>query len=107
MFRRSINIPRHTSILGTLTLSQTPMSANATGFGEFTGTGARVYDDRLTDDQTIPDEFADRLPGVGVGDFADLVRVEPDFALPASDHGGCKTFLSAKIDPNANERKFG
>ena len=53
----------------------------------------------LSDDQAISDQFADRLTRVGIGDFVDFVRVEPDLALPAADHGGGQTLLSSKVDP--------
>jgi hypothetical protein len=58
-----------------------------------------VHGDGLADDEAILDELADGLAGVGVGDFADLVGVEPDLALSATDHGGREALLSAEVDP--------
>jgi hypothetical protein len=46
-----------------------------------------VHGDGLADDEAILDELADRLTGVGVGDLAGLVGVEPDLALSAADNG--------------------
>ena len=66
---------------------------------QFASTGAGVHCDGLADDETIADKLADRLAGVGVGDFVDFVGVEPDLALSAADHGGSKTLLSAEVDP--------
>ena len=36
---------------------------------------------RLLDHQTVLDQLPDVLPGVGVGDLVDLVRIEPDLKL--------------------------
>jgi hypothetical protein len=58
-----------------------------------------VHGDGLADDEAILDELADGLTGVGVGDFAGLVGVEPDLALSATDHGGREALLSAEVDP--------
>ena len=34
--------------------------------------------DWLLDNQTILDQLSDILPGVGIGDLVDLIRVKPD-----------------------------
>lgn len=58
-----------------------------------------MHGDWLADDEAIGNEFADGLTGVGVGDFAGLVGVEPNLALSAADDGSRQTFLSCKVDP--------
>ena len=58
-----------------------------------------MHGDGLADDEAIADEFADGLAGVCVGDLADLVGVEPDLALTASDDGRGKALLSSEVDP--------
>lgn len=93
-------IPGHTSILGTLPLTETTVSANSSGSGQGSGTGTGVCGHRLADDEAIGNELADGLAGVGVGDFVNLVRVEPDLALSAADNGRRKALLRAEIDPN-------
>ena len=75
------------------------MSANSSGGIQLPGAGTRVHGDGLADDEAILNELADRLTGVGVGDFAGLVGVEPDLALSATDHGGREALLSAEVDP--------
>ena len=75
------------------------MSAESSSGGQLPGAGTRVHGDGLADDEAILDELADGLAGVGVGDFADLVGVEPDLALSAADHGGREALLSAEVDP--------
>lgn len=75
------------------------MSANPPRSGELTGPSAAVHRDRLADNETIGDELANGLTGVGIGDFAHLIRVQPDLALSTTDHGGREAFLSSKIDP--------
>jgi len=53
-----------------------------------------VHGDLLADDEAIRDELADGLAGVGVGDFAGLIGIEPDLALSAADDGGREALLS-------------
>ena len=75
------------------------MSAIPSCFVEFPRPRARVHGHGLADDEAISDELADRLAGVGIGDFVDFVGIEPDLALSASDDGGREALLSAKIHP--------
>ena len=75
----------HTSIGGTLALTEASVATVTAGEVELTSTGSRVHGDGLLDDQAILDELADGLAGVGVGDFALLAGVEPDLALAAAD----------------------
>lgn len=58
-----------------------------------------MHGDGLADDEAILDELADGLAGVGVGNLAGLVGVEPDLALSATDHGGREALLCAEVDP--------
>lgn len=58
-----------------------------------------MHGDRLADDEAIGDKLADGLAGVGVRDFVDFVRVEPDLALTAAGDGGRKALLGAEVDP--------
>lgn len=99
IFPQSPNVPGHTGILGTLSLTETTVSADTTSGVQLTGTGARVHGDRLADDEAIADELADGLTGVGIGDLVDLVGVKPDLALATADHGGREALLGAKVDP--------
>ena len=92
-------VPWHTSVLGTLPLTETTVATNSSSGGQLPGAGTRVHGDGLADDEAIGDEFADGLAGVGVGDFAHFVGVEPDLALSATDHGGREALLSAEVDP--------
>lgn len=88
----------HTSVLGTLALTQTAVSADSAGGVELTGTGAGVHGDGLADDEAIADELADGLTGVGVGDLSHLIGIEPNLALAAAHHGGGEALLGAKVD---------
>lgn len=56
----------------------------------------------LSDDEAIGDELADALAGVGVGDFALLVGVEPDLALAAAGDRRGEALLSSQVDPEGN-----
>lgn len=95
----SPDIPRHSGVLGTLPLTETTVSANTTGGVQFTSTRAGVHGDGLADDEAIADQLANGLTGVGVGDFAHLIRVEPDLALAAADHGRREALLGTEVDP--------
>ena len=54
-----------------------------------------MHGDGLADDEAIADKLADCLTGVGVGNFVDLVGVEPDLALATANHGGGQALLSS------------
>jgi hypothetical protein len=101
--RGGVCIPGHTSVLGTLTLTQTAVSADSASSVELTGTGAGVHGDGLADDEAIADELADSLAGVGVGDLIHLIGIEPNLALAAAHHGGGEALLGAKVDPIKRE----
>ena len=40
---------------------------------------------RLLDDQTILDQLPDVLPGVGISDLTDLIRIQPDLGYNSVD----------------------
>ena len=75
------------------------MSTNSSRSGEGSGTGTGVHGDGLADNEAILDELADSLAGVGVGDFADFVGVEPNLALSAANNIGREALLGAEVDP--------
>jgi hypothetical protein len=58
-----------------------------------------VHSDGLADDEAILDELANRLAGVGVGNFVDFIGIEPDLALSAADDGRGEALLSPEVDP--------
>lgn len=101
MWRKSQgpNVPGHSGVLCTLSLTETPMSADSAGLCEFTSSRTRVHRDGLVDDQAIADEFSDGLAGVRGGDFVDLIGIKPDLAFTAADNGSGQALLSAKVDP--------
>lgn len=92
-------IPGHTSVLGTLALTEATVTTVAASLVELTGAGTGVHGDGLADDEAIADELADGLARVGVGDLAHLIGVEPNLALAAADHGGGEALLGGKVDP--------
>jgi len=53
----------------------------------------RVHDGWLFDDQTVAVVTSNIAAGVGKGDLADLIRVEPDLSLTAFENRGRKPFL--------------
>jgi hypothetical protein len=100
------NILGHTSVGSTLSLTETTVATITSGQVQLAGSGSGVHGDRLADDETIADELADGLAGVGVGDLADLVGVEPDLAFAAPDDGRGQALLSAEVDPAAEGDKL-
>lgn len=95
------NLLRHTGIGSTLALTVTSVATLSAGKVELASSGARVLGNRLADDETIGDELSDCLPGVGVGDLALLVGVEPDLALAAANDRRGQALLSSEIDPRS------
>ena len=91
--------PRHSSILGTLPLTEAPVPADLPRRIQLTGSRSRVHGHGLADDEAIADELADGLAGVGAGDFGDFTGVEPDLALAAADDRGSEPSLGAEVDP--------
>lgn len=57
----------------------------------------------FADDEAICNELADGLTGVGVGDLARLIGIEPDLALSAAYDGGRQTLLGSEVDPIVNQ----
>ena len=96
------NIPWHSCISCTLPFPKSPMSANPSSSGQLPRSCSRVHGNGFTDDEAITNEFADGLAGIGVGDFVHFVRIEPDLALAAANHGGCEALLRPEIDPVAH-----
>lgn len=58
-----------------------------------------MHGDGLSDDEAIGDELANRLAGVGVGDLADLIGIQPDLALAAAEDISREALLSSQVDP--------
>ena len=87
-------VPRHSSILCTLPLTEATVSANTSSCIQFSGSGSGVNSNGLADDQSIADQFSDGLSGIGVGDLVDFVRIKPNFAFAAFQHCGRQTLLS-------------
>jgi hypothetical protein len=92
------DLARHTSIRSTLPLTKTTVSTNSSCSCEFPGTRSRMHGNGLSDDEAICDELSDSLAGIGVGDLAGLIGVEPDLALSAADNGCCQTLLGGEVD---------
>lgn len=93
------DIPWHSGIFGTLSLAKAPVPADPPSLSELASTRTRVHRHGLVDDETIAQQLADGLARVGGGDFVDFVRIQPDLALAAADHGRGQALLGAKVDP--------
>lgn len=93
----------HTSIGGTLPLTESTVSAFSSGEVQLAGSGSRVHRHRLSDNEAIGDELSDGLAGVGVGDLALLAGIKPDLALAAADDRRGEALLSSQVDPTSWE----
>ena len=52
-----------------------------------------VHDTWLPDDETVSDQFADCVSGVGRGDVVGLVGVQPHLILATLENRGCQPLL--------------
>ena len=68
-------------VLGTLALSVSGVTALPPGFGGLTDTGSGVDGGGLLDGETVLDQLAHILAGVGVADLGDLVGVQPNLGV--------------------------
>jgi len=68
------DLARHTCVLGTLPLTEAGVATGPLSVGQDSGARARVHGCGLLDDETVPNELADSLTGVGITDFAHFIR---------------------------------
>ena len=90
------HLGRETSLRGTLALTEAHVPALPLGGVLAVHAGAGVDRDRLADHVTILHELADVLAGVRHRDLVDLIRVKPDLATPALEHGRGQALLETK-----------
>jgi hypothetical protein len=93
------NVPWHTGVLATLSLSHTSVTTDSSRLVQGTGASAGVCGNWLADDKAIFGKFADSLTGVGGGDFSDFIGIEPNLALSAVEDGSREALLGGEIDP--------
>uniref|UniRef100_A0A2M4C1L6 Uncharacterized protein n=1 Tax=Anopheles marajoara TaxID=58244 RepID=A0A2M4C1L6_9DIPT len=86
----------HTGVRRTLPLAISTVTTLAAGDRVLADAIARVHHHRLLDDQTILDQFADVLAGVGVSDLVNFIRIQPHLLFAASHHRGCQPLLQLK-----------
>merc|ERR1719402_1412187 len=79
-------------ILGTLPLTKATVTTLATGFIISANSRSGVDSNRLFDDKTILDQFSNILPGVGISNLIDFIRVKPNLIF-ATFHDICRKAL--------------
>uniref|UniRef100_T1DJ50 Putative secreted protein n=1 Tax=Psorophora albipes TaxID=869069 RepID=T1DJ50_9DIPT len=79
----------HTGVGRTLPLAVAAVTSLAAGQCVLADAETRVHHDGLLDDQTVLDQLADALAGVGVSNLVDFIRIQPDLLLAASHNRGC------------------
>ena len=96
-------IPRHSCVFCTLSLTKATVSANSSSCVQLAGAGSGVHGNRLANNKSIANQFSNCLSGVGIGDFVDFVRIEPDLALAAAHYGRSKALLSSEVGPKITD----
>ena len=79
------------------------MSTNSTCRSQFSSACSRVHGNRFADDKAIADQFSDGLSRVCVGNFVDLVRIEPNLAFTAAHDGRGEALLGSKVHPGERD----
>ena len=85
-----------TSVLGTTPLTEASMPTLPLGDKALVVAVVGVCSNWATHDQTIFDEFADLLAGVGHGDGGNFCFIHPHTVNTAFEDRGCKTLLETK-----------
>merc|ERR1719312_139394 len=80
-------------VLGTLALSVTGVTTLPPGLGGLTDAGPGVDGGGLLDGETVLDQLAHILAGVGVADLGDLVGVQPNLIFATFKDRGCQPLL--------------
>ena len=93
------DLRRHTSVGGTLPLTEASVAAVSAGKVELAGARARVHGNGLADDEAVGNELAYRLAGVGIADLGHLIGVDPYLVLAAADDRRGQALLGAEVDP--------
>jgi len=88
----------HSGLLGTSSLTVAAMSALSSGLIESSCSSSRVDGGVSSNDDTVSDELSDAHSGVGEGDLAGLVGVEPQSLLSASKDGSSQSLLESQAD---------
>jgi len=83
----------HTGVLGTLSLTVTGVTALALGLLVGLNSGARVHVDLASHDETILEQLADVLSGVGKSDLSDFIGVDPHSLEADLENVGGKSLL--------------
>ena len=63
-----------------------------------------MHGNLFLDNETIGHEFADGLARIRIGDFAGLIRIEPDLALATASNRCREALLSTEVDPVRKRR---
>jgi hypothetical protein len=87
------NLLGHTGISGTLSLTVTTVAALASGLVEGLDAGAGVHVDLTSHDETILEQLADVLSGVGEGNLSDFIGVDPNSLEADLEDGGGESLL--------------
>uniref|UniRef100_A0A1W7R4X6 Secreted protein n=1 Tax=Aedes albopictus TaxID=7160 RepID=A0A1W7R4X6_AEDAL len=96
----------HTGIGRTFPLAVAAVTSLTAGQRVLADAETGVHHDGLLDDQTILDQLADALAGVGVSNLVDFVRIQPDLLLATSHNRGCEPLLKLEGTESRNKNKF-
>ena len=85
------DLVRHTSIAGTLSLTEASVTSLSLGGHVSLVASLGVNQVRSLHDETILDKLADVLTAVGQSNVRALIGVHPDLSLADLEHGGSKS----------------
>jgi hypothetical protein len=86
----------HTGVLGTLSLTVAAVTALALGLVEGLDARAGVHVHLALHDQTVLEQLANVLSGVGEGDLGDFIGIDPNTLDTDLQHGGCESLLESQ-----------
>lgn len=92
----------HSSVGGTLSLTETGVSAGSLGLSQSSGSGSRVHGVGLSDNETVGNELSDLLSGVSVSNVGQLLGVEPDLSLSNAEDAGGESLSGLEVGPGVS-----
>lgn len=92
----------HSSVGGTLSLTETGVSAGSLGLSKSSSSRSRVHGVRLSDNKAVGDELSDLLSGVSVSNVGELSGVEPDLSLSNAEDAGGESLSGLEVGPDVS-----
>lgn len=92
----------HSSVGGTLSLTETGVSAGSLGLGQSSSSGSRVHGVGLSHNKAVGHELSHLLSRVGVSNVGQLLGVEPDLSLSNAEDAGGESLSGLEVCPGVS-----